>query len=83
MEREHSLALMIDGRVRIAIDDTDTATIARVFKLLGVYGESIERWGLPNTLRIMEHGPDMKQIAFTEAQGGSGLVSTMVGTSKQ
>lgn len=84
MEREHSITMIVDGQVRIAAEDTDEATIASVFKVLGVYGESIERFGLAHTLRVMEHGPELRQAMFTEAQGGSGLVSTMItDTSKQ
>jgi len=82
LERDHSISVIIDGKPYIVVEDTDAATIAQILIRFGVYGETASRWGLPDALRIMEQDQKLKQVAFREAVGGSGLVSTMVGTSK-
>lgn len=72
----HSLILVLDGQTLIHMEDTSAEPIAAALHLIA---ESIERFGIRHTLRVIERNAALRQIVFAEAQCGGAYESTVTG----
>lgn len=75
---ENSFSLTINGVTVLHVEDCDQSTIADALARLSIFSESVRKFGIKHTLRVIAHDATLARIVFAEADGGSGLVSTLV-----
>lgn len=76
---ENSIQLSINGINIIEVEDTDAETIAVALERIGRYGESIRRFGLSHTLRVICRDLKLREEIMVEAKSGNHFLSTIIG----
>lgn len=72
---ENSITVCINGTTIVDATDTDEKAIALT---LHAVAESIERFGLKASLKVLERSNKLKEALFVDAKCGHALLSTVV-----
>lgn len=72
---ENSITVTINGHTIIDVEGTDSKAIAAA---LHCVAESIERFGLRASIKVLEREAKLMKVLFVEAQCGDSHLSTVV-----
>ena len=71
----HRIQVIVDGTAIVDASDGDETMIVNALRIMA---ESIERFGLGNSLRALEKSSALREAVFAEAKCGGAFVSTFM-----
>ena len=72
---DNSLQVIINGVAILEVQDTDAECVSKALRIIA---ESIERFGLKASIKVLSHSNDLREVVFTEAKCGGAHLSTIV-----